>query len=242
MLKNGTTYRIISNQLGSPIKIIDTATGAIAQEMSYDVWGNVLTDSNPDFQPFGFAGGIYDGDTGLTRFGFRDYDAGSARWTSKDPIKFSGLDYNLYGYVLNNPQNSVDLYGLINDNSIYTGLPPEVAEELREYNADYDEAIKDFLKNYKDMREANTIGADKYFHCKANCEATRNGDGGEAAACDISDTREWVDQNLKGSPASDSILDQQANKSGRLAAKNLPSLSCSDICAPFRPSGLPKKY
>jgi hypothetical protein len=29
-------------------------------------------------------------------------------------------------------------------------------------------AAKDFAKNYPDMREANTVGADKCFHCNAN--------------------------------------------------------------------------
>ncbi len=34
---------------------------------------------NPSFQPFGFAGGLYDLDTKLTRFGARDYDAETSR-------------------------------------------------------------------------------------------------------------------------------------------------------------------
>ncbi len=33
------------------------------------------------------------------------------RWTSKDPIGFSGGDNNLYGYVLNDPINLVDING-----------------------------------------------------------------------------------------------------------------------------------
>jgi hypothetical protein len=52
------TYRIISDCLGSPRLVIDTRDGAIAQRLAYDVWGNVLQDTNPRFQPFGFAGGI----------------------------------------------------------------------------------------------------------------------------------------------------------------------------------------
>lgn len=30
------------------------------------------------------------------------------------------------------------------------------------------EAFKDFKHNYQKMRDANTMNADKYFHCKAN--------------------------------------------------------------------------
>jgi len=80
--------------------------------MDYDVWGNVLADTNPGFQPFGFAGGLYDASTGLTRFGARDYDAETGRWTSKDPIRFDGGDSNLYGYVLSDPVNFFDPLGL----------------------------------------------------------------------------------------------------------------------------------
>ncbi|MDH5528069.1 MAG: RHS repeat-associated core domain-containing protein [Nitrospirota bacterium] len=81
--------------------------------MRYDAFGNVIFDSNPGFQPFGFAGGIYDSDTKLTRFGARDYDAEMGRWTAKDPIRFDGGDANLYGYVLNDPVNRMDPAGLI---------------------------------------------------------------------------------------------------------------------------------
>ncbi|MCP4490087.1 MAG: RHS repeat-associated core domain-containing protein, partial [Gammaproteobacteria bacterium] len=85
----------------------------IAQRMDYDTWGNVTTDTNPGFQPFGFAGGIYDMHTELTRFGARDYDGVSGRWMSKDPIFFNGGDFNLYAYVLGNPVNFYDPDGLV---------------------------------------------------------------------------------------------------------------------------------
>jgi len=39
----------------------------------------------------------------LTRFGYRDYDASTGKWTAKDPIGFDGGDTNLYGYVLGDP-------------------------------------------------------------------------------------------------------------------------------------------
>ncbi|WAK01496.1 NHL domain-containing protein [Methylobacter sp. YRD-M1] len=112
MVKGGITYRIISDHLGSPRLVVDIATNTVVQTMSYDVWGNIIQDSNPGFQPFGFAGGLYDRDTRLVRFGARDYDAETGRWTAKDPILFAGGDTNLYGYVLNDPINFVDPLGL----------------------------------------------------------------------------------------------------------------------------------
>jgi RHS repeat-associated protein len=79
--------------------------------MDYDDFGNVLLDTNPGFTPFGFAGGIYDYQTKLLRFGARDYDPETGRWTSKDPIGFRGGLANLYGYTLPDPLNSSDITG-----------------------------------------------------------------------------------------------------------------------------------
>ncbi len=112
MVRDGVTYRIISDHLGSPRLVINTTTGVIAQRVDYDEFGNVLFDTSPGFQPFGFAGGFYDQHTKLTRFGARDYDAETGRWTVKDPILFNGGDTNLYGYVVNDPVNFFDLDGL----------------------------------------------------------------------------------------------------------------------------------
>jgi len=113
MQKGGQTYRIISDHLGSPRLIVNSSSGAIAQQLSYDEFGNVTQDSNPGFQPFGFAGGLYDQHTKLTRFGARDYDAQTGRWTAKDPIDFNGVDTNLYAYTFDDPVNFIDPPGLL---------------------------------------------------------------------------------------------------------------------------------
>ncbi len=105
LIKEGVTYRIVSDHLGSPRLVINTTTAEIAQRMDYDEFGNVILDTKPGFQPFGFAGGLYDQDTELVRFGARDYDPEPGRWTAKDPIRFDGGDMNLYGYVVNDPIN-----------------------------------------------------------------------------------------------------------------------------------------
>jgi RHS repeat-associated protein len=75
--------------------------------MSYDAWGNTISDSAPGFQPFGFAGGLYDRDLALVRFGARDYDPETGRWIGKDPLRL-GAGMNAYLYCGGEPINWVD--------------------------------------------------------------------------------------------------------------------------------------
>lgn len=110
MRATGQVYRLITDHLGSVRLVISVADGSTAQRLNYDEFGVVTADTNPGFQPFGFAGGIYDADTGLVRFGARDYAAVTGRWTAKDPSLFKG-GLNLYGYANNDPINFIDVTG-----------------------------------------------------------------------------------------------------------------------------------
>jgi RHS repeat-associated protein len=110
VLRSGKTYRLFSDERGSVRLVIDAASGAVAQRIDYDAWGNVMSDTSPGFQPFGFGGGLYDPDTGLVRFGARDYDAGKGRWLEKDPDWFVDSS-NRYLYTLNDPVNQIDPNG-----------------------------------------------------------------------------------------------------------------------------------
>jgi hypothetical protein len=114
-----------------------------------------------------------------------------------------------------------------------------------------------FRKNYNDMIAANTIGTDRYFHCKANCEAAKCGKYGVDQACLISDAREFTDTYLKypykrivkapGAPShaaavADSAQDEAANVHGRNGAVNSPNTPCTVTCSIYRPNGLNSKY
>jgi RHS repeat-associated protein len=112
VVTDNTVYRFITDHLGSVRLVVNAATGTVVQRMDYDAFGRVLNEFNPGFQPFGFAGGLYDNDTGLVRFGARDYDAYAGRWTAKDPILFEAGDANLYAYVTKDPFNKLDPFGL----------------------------------------------------------------------------------------------------------------------------------
>jgi RHS repeat-associated protein len=110
------TFRIVSDHLGSPRLVVNTATGSVVEQIGYDEFGNMTSDTAPGTIPFGFAGGLYDKDTGLVRFGARDYDASVGRWASKDPIRFNGGQINLYVYAGNDPVNTADPNGMLSDN------------------------------------------------------------------------------------------------------------------------------
>jgi len=112
MRKGAMTYYLSYDPVGS-LRLVADETGNVVKSITYDAFGNIVLDTNPLFDiPFGFGGGFFDKDTGLTRFGFRDYDPVTGRWTAKDPILFEGGNTDLYGYCLNDPMNAVDQLGL----------------------------------------------------------------------------------------------------------------------------------
>lgn len=133
MIRGSVTYRFVADHLGSVRYVIDATTGAIAQTIEYDEFGEVIDDSNPAFQPFGFAGGLSERDTALTRFGARDYDPQTGRWTARDPIGFGGGDTNLYGYALSDSVNLIDPDGMA---VVYTGpAPTQVYQDAAQIRA-----------------------------------------------------------------------------------------------------------
>ena len=109
---------------------------------------------------------------------------------------------------------------------------------------DFFSGTGDFIKNYYQMKEADVIGADRFYHCMANCESAERGPGGLAAAVTISYGREAIDlpKNVlvKGLSWKDSVADAigdlNANRVGREGALN--GVRCYTACEKFRPRGL----
>ncbi|MBI5710367.1 MAG: hypothetical protein HZC42_08710 [Candidatus Eisenbacteria bacterium] len=111
VLRGSAGYRVITDHLGSVRALVDTSSGAVVQRIDYDVWGVIRTDTAPTFQSLRYAGGLMDPSTGWERFGARDYEPATGRWTSKDGLRFFGESYNRYSYGDADPANTLDPSG-----------------------------------------------------------------------------------------------------------------------------------
>ena len=216
----------IHDHLGS-VRVLSNASGNIVESYQYEAFGKpTIFDASGNViarsafgNRFMFTGREYLDTIQLYDYRNRTYSPKWGRFIEMDPIRFEGRDLNLYRYV----GNRADIW-----------TDPE---------REFVRALLDFLENYKKMREANTIGADKYFHCMANCEASSHDDlfdfFDELAAEVISELRELYGEYLKGDSPKDCDEDREANHHGQ----NVPEgVSCEEWCAQFRPEALSDEY
>ena len=207
----------------------------------------------------GHTGRRHDGESGFQYFRARYYSAELGRFASRD-LLWTALDVNwmnalnmlIAGSAYQDGTNLYRAYFVINNvDPKGKSIPwdPDVPFEDQDFpqpgSGEWDmlseeakAAWGDFYRNYKDMRDANVIGADKYFHCKANCEASKRGEIGRDIAIKISEAREWFDENVKGDSEAECDADRYANQVGRDGEEE----DCRERCAEFRVNGLPDRY
>ena len=115
-----TTYYALTDLQGTVHGFAD-ANGNLVARYAYDAWGNLLDAdvavSDLVANRFLFQGREYSWATGLYNFRLRWYDPATGRWLSKDPIDISG-GLNLYAFCGNDPVNSVDPWGLREEDAI----------------------------------------------------------------------------------------------------------------------------
>ena len=97
------------DQLGSTI-LTTGASGEDRRTVQYDAFGQVMSPSASINTPNHlYNGKPRDPMTQLMNYGFRDYNPRQGRFTTIDPIRDGE---NWYGYVVNDPLNLIDRYGL----------------------------------------------------------------------------------------------------------------------------------
>src|SRR5690606_13384671 len=111
IVQGGASYRVVTDHLGSVRRVVNVANGAdVLAELSYDELG-VASGSGLGNVPFGFAGGLFDADTGLVRLAGRDYDPRLGRFLSPDAFAWQSGRSNAYVYLNNAPTSAEDRSG-----------------------------------------------------------------------------------------------------------------------------------
>jgi RHS repeat-associated protein len=241
MIKSGVTYRVITDHLGSPRLVVNTADGTVTQHLDYDEFGQVTLDTNPGFQPFGFAGGLYDPDTKLVRFGLRDYDPFTGRWTTKDPIRFAGGDSNLFAYTEGDPINQFDPNGrdLREWWDASTAVGPYDAYQA----GTVDRSAAETAARQSGLPGPHNGPQDAFRHCVWSCLMTQRLGPEEAKA--IGDIHEAAGMR-QGQPSNEELMDLLNNAVGRQCGQQQGKKPCSDRCMDaykscrlFGPGGVP---
>lgn len=101
--------------LQSSNRLLLDASAATDNEYLYKAFGEILQATGTTRNPFQFQGqaGPYFEANNRTWMRARIYDPITGTWYSEDPIGFDGGNWNLYGFVGNEPINGVDPSGLI---------------------------------------------------------------------------------------------------------------------------------
>lgn len=142
----------------------------------------------------------------------------------------------------------------IDDNTLHSSVSKSYYLKETMKNINFPERTKfftigTFWNNYQNMKEANTIGADKYFHALANCQSAQNGDLIETFLLSLG--REITD-NLYNNPIrkklpfnenlKDCINDWNVDMYGLNQGLKYRSVDCKGLVNKYRPNGLNLKY
>jgi RHS repeat-associated protein len=115
----GTVTWSLGDNLGTIRDLVQynaaTGTTTVVNHVRYDTFGQIVSQTNSQFQPwFAYTGREWDPAAGLYFYRARWYDPRAGRFLSEDPIGFAAGDVNLNRYVGNGATLWVDPSGMEN--------------------------------------------------------------------------------------------------------------------------------
>jgi len=218
---------LLSDALGSTVALGD-GTGTLQTQYTYEPFGFVSQTGAASTSSYKYTGREDDG-TGLLNYRARYYQPRFQRFVSEDPLVFAGGDANIYLYVANNPTRWRDPSGLFFGGS----------DGYLNYPLDFIGGLGDLARGRNNLMDAGTRGADAYFHCRANCQASRRGLGGYNAAV----LGSWLREVYQGEAAAARASDEAANAQGQGAGRCGLGTDCYRACANLIPLwGIPQRH
>jgi RHS repeat-associated protein len=108
---NGTTAWYLRDNINSVRQVV-SPTGTVLNAITYDSFGNVLSETNPAAgDRFKYTGREYDAELGIYYYRARYYDPATGRFLGEDPLGIGAGDPNFYRYVFNTPTIFTDPSG-----------------------------------------------------------------------------------------------------------------------------------
>ncbi len=104
------------------IRDVVSGPSTLVSHRKYDAYGKLVSGAVDAAFSFGYDGMRYDSATEMYSTPNRWYDPKVGRWTSEDPSRFGGGDWNLSRYCGNNTINTRDMSGLCSQNVFNSGL------------------------------------------------------------------------------------------------------------------------
>jgi RHS repeat-associated protein len=157
MLRSGATRYYEADGLGS-ITSLSNGTGTVAQNYTYDTFGNLVASSGNLANSLRYTSREFDTETNLYSYRARYYDTSTGRFISEDPVGFRGGSTNFYAYVLNDPVNLLDLSGMCPCPKAGNAPLPQFFEALAAQSPNW----VDNLMNLLDFRKGAMMDAQAY--------------------------------------------------------------------------------
>jgi RHS repeat-associated protein len=236
MIRGGDNYRLVTDYLGTVRMVIDASTGDIVQRADFDAFGNPISQTAPDFQPFGWAGALDVGVDPLLGFPARLYDPRTARWCQPDPDGVGGGSVDLLAYPAD-PINMADRQGEAVGVAIAVvaiGLGGVLFAD--HYNDFAKETSKEAVDKWDsthgpgDRSDDHNGPGDAIKHCTINCEGAKN------YSTPVARFFSWANEGPKAAlhgyenPADEEAMDFHNNQCGRDLANEEPETDCYEGC------------